>query len=179
MKALIVFFVSAVLFVSCCYSQQPVPTNAVYVEILGNGLAYSLNYENFINTQISCRAGLAYIPIFSTMVDVFTPQSTAMLVFPLTLNYFTNLDINDINSPHKLELGLGIDIIKFIGDDNFEGAGVFSKFSKSGLGVVGTATIGYRYLPITKGFIFGVGFTPLFTTAEFQLFGGFNFGYIF
>jgi hypothetical protein len=145
MKTLLLFFVFEAVFAPVAHSQQPIPTNAVYVEILGNGIAYSFNYENFIGRQVSFRAGLAYIPIFSTLVDVFTPQPTGILVFPITVNYFTSLDINDINSPHKLEFGLGIDIVKFIGDDNFKGAGVFGDFSKSGLGVVETATLGYRY----------------------------------
>jgi hypothetical protein len=167
MKSLILCLVFEAVFVSVAHSQQPIPTNAVYVEILGNGIAYSFNYEHFIDRQVSIRAGLAYIPILNAMVDVFTPQPTGILVFPITVNYFTNLNINDINSPHKLELGLGVDIVNFIGgDNNFEGTGVFASLGKSGFGVIGTATIGYRYQPITNGFIFRLGFTPFLVLPD-------------
>jgi hypothetical protein len=43
-------------------------------------------------------------------------------------------------------------------------------------GVVGTATVGYRYQPVYGGSVFRIGLTPFFAGGEFQLWGGISIG---
>jgi len=45
--------------------------------------------------------------------------------------------------------------------------------------VGGTATIGYRYQQNDGGFLFRIGFTPLFGSGGFQPWGGLSLGFSF
>lgn len=65
--------------------------NSLYLELLGNGIIYSLNYERMIGDPFSVRLGASYF-------DFFGPIST----FPLLFNYN-----NALNENLSLQLGLG------------------------------------------------------------------------
>ena len=77
----------------------------------------------------------------------------------------------------KLQLGIGATLLWFGVSSDSTGA----KFerARSGLRVLATAVIGYRYLPPDRGITFGIGFTPLVRASSFLPWGGENGGYVF
>jgi hypothetical protein len=136
--------------------------NSIYLELMGNGGLYSLNYDRLFTENIGARIGFMYFEtedfLFGTDIELF--------LIPITLNYLVG------SENHKFELGIGPVIV-------FGSAGFFGYESVSGSGVGGTATIGYRYQPIDGGFLFRIGFTPYFGFGEFHPTGGLSVGYTF
>ena len=145
-------------------------SNAIFAEVLGNGLLYSVNYERIIDSwNIGLRAGGSY---FTYPVSSYGRSGNLKLAtFPLVASYY-------VGTPrHKLQLGLGATIL-YLGVST-DSTGTKFEGERSGFGVAGTAVIGYRYLPPDRGFSFGVGFTPLLRTSSFLPWGGANAGYVF
>ena len=147
-------------------------SNALYVELGGNGAWYSVNYERYLRDDASVRVGAMYMSVEATAGE--SSGSASWLAIPVMFNY---LGLRAGN--HALELGAGVDVMHFSA-----GASTFdATASASGVVPVGTATIGYRYAAPDGGFLFKAGYTPLFfvTTEEKQVFhwGGMSFGYRF
>jgi hypothetical protein len=55
-------FLIAIFLAGYLYAQevQKVAKNAIYIEGLGNGVIYSLNYERNVGNNISIRVGVGY-----------------------------------------------------------------------------------------------------------------------
>jgi hypothetical protein len=128
--------------------------NSIYIEALGSGLYYSVNYDRLFSHNIGGRIG------FGLLSNGLNP----LYFVPVTLNYL----IGKGNS--KLELGAGVTIIA-ADIDLFEI--VHSTFESL---VLGTAIIGYRYQPADGGFLFRIGFTPLFSAYGILPWGGLSLG---
>jgi hypothetical protein len=131
--------------------------NAIYLELGGNGLIYSLNYDYRFNTDWSARAGVMYLPI----------EDVTLTIVPIIANYL-------YGNNHMLEIGAGIAYVGIsfeTDDDEF--------FSFSGSGVVGTGTFGYRYQKVDGGFVFRAGITPIFGAGGFLPWAGLSLGYAF
>jgi hypothetical protein len=150
--------------------------NAVYGEIGGQGLFYSVNYERFIRPDMGIRIGFGAISISASASDgMSTATSSATLAAaPIMFDY---LGLHEGAS--ALELGAGVDLMYTSGSASVPGSSVMA----SGLTPVPTATIGYRYSSPTGGFVFRAGYTPLFfiTTQQKSIahWGGMSFGYRF
>ena len=143
--------------------------NVLYVELGGNGILYSLNYERFVTDDINIRLGLDYFSVSATDSSGDSANAT-FLVIPVMFNYM------GIGTPnHKLELGVGLDLLYLSAQSSIVG----SEGDVDGFVVGGTATIGYRYVPHDGGFNFKVGFTPVFAPKFFQPWGGLGFGAVF
>ena len=154
---LVAAMIALILCASAGEAQEPLPAqgrNAVYFEILGNGVIYSINYDRKFTPTISGRLGIGGL-------------GTAGAV-PLMVNFMPGTGAS------RLELGIGPALV-FAPEDIDEGE--FSDELDAGL--VGTATIGYRYQPVLGGFVFRVGFTPLFGQGGILPWGGVSFGYSF
>lgn len=111
--------------------------NAVYFELLGSGLFYSINYDRILwekpNLAISARIGTSYIPI---------PESDFYLLgFPIELIFLKG-------SKNYLEIGLSLLILQSF----FDGTSTNSLFA--------FGRIGYRHQKKNERFIFRIGFTP-------------------
>ena len=123
--------------------------NAMYVELLGQGVALTANYERilFATTphNISLRAGFG----------IWAGVGAAGTVVPIGASYL-------FGSNHKLEIGIGY---AFISNRNDYNGASF-------------ALIGYRYQPIDGGFLIRVSFTPRFTD-ELEPWVGLSLGYAF
>ncbi len=153
--------------------------NAVYVELLGNGLVYSINYDRFISPNSSIRAGIGYIGLSASAPTdngdgtvSNNNVSASLLTIPITFNYFLGShDEKGRLSSSKFELGLGIIFI--------DAGESFGAISAAGVGVGGTATVGYRYQSYDGGFVFRVGFTPVFALSAFFPYGGIGAGFSF
>jgi hypothetical protein len=150
---------------------EPPAPNVISLELLGNGLLYSVNYERlFPAWNLGLRAGASFF-----MDKISSANGSGDLVlasFPLVASYF-------IGTPrHKLELGLGATIL--YSEAASDSTGTKFEGSVSGLGVAATAVIGYRLMPIGRGLTLGAGFTPLLrATKGFLPWGGVSAGYAF
>lgn len=177
MKQLSFSILSVLLFFSIiipAHAQVTAP-NGIYVELLGNGMLYTINYDRFLLDNIGVRAGFEYIGLSaSSPSGSGESASVSMLLIPITLNYFLASHDNGKVGSSKLELGAGI---LFVSLSASASGNAGSIFSASGIGIAGTATIGYRYQPSDGGFIFRIGFTPIFGSGIFLPYGGLSFGY--
>lgn len=141
--------------------------NAVYIELLGNGVLYSMNYDRMVTDDISVRVGLMYLSVSASSGDASAKASLAFI--PVVGNYLLG------KGDHKFELGLGALLVYASAS-----SGTSDDFvSGSGGGVGGTAVIGYRYAPHDGGFVFRGGFTPVFGQGGFLPWFGLSLGYAF
>jgi hypothetical protein len=136
--------------------------NAIYLDLLGPGLLYSINYDRMLTDEFSARIGFSYFGVGASASDA-SGNTTASASFsywavPLTVSY---LGIG--SDTNMLELGGGASILNFSGsgliesDDEEVGAGA------SVTTVSATAMVGYRRQPADGGFVFRVGLSPVMT----------------
>lgn len=74
--------------------------NAVIVEIGGNGLAYSVNYERFLTDNLNSRVGFSVWKIIENQTD----KSLTVMSYPISFNYLIKLG----SQKHFLETGIGV-----------------------------------------------------------------------
>ena len=130
----------------------------LYIEILGNGGIFSINYERFITKNLSFRVGLGN--------DISPYASTPFTFYPIMINYTFEL---------PFEIGVGIVPFSFGGKSRLT-AEIFANKTK---GTVITSLIGFKK---TYGwFLFKASFTPFFNpvNSKFLLYGGLSIGYAF
>lgn len=136
--------------------------NAAYVEIGGNGIVPTVNYERRFTERVAGRIGFAFIASMESDGD----RDTTFAV-PLVVNYISHPQRN-----HHFETGAGLlfvvgDAQEFApGDDDEE----ISNLALTGL-------IGYRYQKPARGFVFRAGITPFFYDGDFAPWAGISFGY--
>jgi hypothetical protein len=138
--------------------QQPQPAhNALYVEGIGAGLLYSINYERFVKDNLSVRVG------FSSWSFSFLDHYDFVGI-PVMANYLIG------SGSSKLNLGLGFEYIRIKYTGTFSGAmaNIFSNDAtvptQTVSGVVLIGSLGYRYQPIDGGFHFQAGVVPIVST---------------
>ena len=140
--------------------QAPVTArNAFYLELLGNGFLYSLNYDRLLTDQISGRVGFMFLGAASDT------SAAALAAAPIMVNYL----VGQGNSHFEAGIGVtllsgGIENVEDFEDEDFNGA-------------IGTATLGYRYQRPAGGFVFRVGLTPFFGAGGIVPYLGVSFGY--
>ncbi len=125
-------------------------SNTLYLELGGNCVWYSINYEKEVVSNFSPRIGIAIMPIseFSNSGK----RSDSKIFATIIANYFA-----DLNENNKIELGGGL---------------------AYGLGeIFPTTTVGYRYSPKDGGMIFKLTFTPLLDQKLFSVFPWFGVGF--
>jgi hypothetical protein len=140
--------------------------NTVFVEGLGPGFLYSLNYDRLIMPDISVRVGFSSwsLPALFLLIN----GEIRIVDFPIMVNYLVGHDAS------RLELGIGLmpTFLSLHGEEIFLGSVVDGK---AGM-VFGTATVGFRYQPKEGGLIFRIGFTPVFTFKKFLPWAGVSLG---
>ena len=129
--------------------------NAVYVEALGNGLVYSLNYEREVAPRWWLRLGAGWVGSGGA--------------FPVTASYLAG------TAPHHLEIGAGPLLV--VWPDFGDEAGDLG--STGGTSLLGTGTVGYRYQPQEGGLMFRIGATPVFSLEGLLVWAGVSLGYAF
>ncbi len=143
--------------------------NALYLEGLGPGLFYSINYDRSFG-DFAGRVGFGYVSLSATSTDDTgsggavqqTTASAALFTIPITVSY---LGIG--SKKNMLELGLGATILH-------AGAGVSTIDAKtdstssnaSATVVLPVAIVGYRYQPPHGGFVFRGGLSPIFAGSS-------------
>ena len=132
--------------------------NAVFLELGGNGLVYSINYERlFGDTDFSLRVGLSYISLAAS--NSRTNAKLGIVTVPVLANYYVG------GRDHKLQLGGGLTFLSVSGQNGDTGNIV----TVSGLVPAPTLAVGYRYLPARGGFTFFIGFTPFIIPGNAQV----------
>ncbi len=145
--------------------------NVVFIELLGNGLVYSVNYERLLSGgSIGLRAGVSFFTY--AVSNASGSGNLTLATFPFVASYYYG------TVHHKLQLGLGATVLALSASSDSTGAKY--EGSGAGLGVAATAVIGYRYVRPAGGFTFGAGFTPLLRPSKGLLpWGGLSAGYSF
>lgn len=143
-------------------SKAEIPQQSVYVELGGNGLYYSLNYDVLFQSNWGFRlGGSVYPPVFSdqnhNQIDEGSTAFLGLIMAHRTLG----------ETAHKLEVGGGV-LFGTIYDhekwDFIEPPGA-------------TFSIGYRYYPVESShFTFKAAFTPVITQTGFHPRIGISFG---
>jgi hypothetical protein len=131
--------------------------NAVYAELGGAALIYSVNYERLLIEELAIRLGVAY----------WSASSASLLLVPLQANLFL------IGKNHKMEIGAGPVFASYSAKSDFIGS------SASGFVVYGSGTLGWRYIPQHGGVNVGVALTPIFGNGVFVPWGGVKIGGVF
>jgi hypothetical protein len=156
-----------------------VPRHHVFLEIGGNGLLYSLNYEYRFTKALLIRAGGSYLYLQEKATD----KHQHIASVPITMSYLLNL----YRQKHYIEVGAGVML--------FLSSGTMSSYkAKTDFFPNLTTIIGYRYQPISKHWSCKVAFTPYYGMSSLinsegqafnilgnrlQLWGGVGVGYQF
>ena len=136
--------------------------NAIYLDLLGPGLLYSINYDRMITDEFSARIGFSYFGVGASATDS-TGATTASASFsywavPITASY---LGIG--SDTNMLELGAGASILNFSGSGLIESDDADVGAGASVTTLSATAMVGYRRQPADGGFVFRVGLSPVMT----------------
>jgi hypothetical protein len=128
---------------------QRAGANSIFAELLGNGGAYSINYDRRLGTGgASVRVGVSQ---WATTGDFFggvSDQRKEFLTVPVLLNALTG------GGTHHLELGAGV----LLGSRTVTRSAIGTT-DRSAI-VSATGTLGYRRQRPGRGWVFRAGFTP-------------------
>jgi hypothetical protein len=127
----------------------PAPSrdNAVYLELLGNGGLFSINYERAVTPSVRLRIGAASW----TTQSFWSDAETQITTFPLMLHLLPGRDA------HRLEAAVGVLLGRRSRDRDVGESGAFVSL---------TALVGYRYEPPGRRIVFRAGVTPFYGFGE-------------
>ena len=132
--------------------------NAIYIELAGPGVLYSMNYERRITDHLGVRAGVSLWSIDSLDLILLQIKNFKYRSFPVMITYLIG------KRASHLELGLGIQPTFLEGDfDVFYF--IHSNEKSKGKAILGLSTIGYRYQKKESGLIFRIGVSPVFASS--------------
>jgi hypothetical protein len=123
--------------------------NSVYLELLGNGGPYSVNFERRVSERIALRAGFASW----SGISIFPERS--LTAFPVLASFLPG------SRDHRAEVGAGV----LVGRQTVRHGGFFGSTYESSTVVNLTATLGYRYQRPAGRFVFRAGFTPFYSLS--------------
>lgn len=157
---------------------QNMPTQSIYAELGGAGLAYSFNYDfRFDKSDINSWGMRIGAGGWSRNDNQW---SEGLLTIPVQVNKLLG------NGRHFFELGGGTTFIYYrdryswSGNENIIRNFNFILDSGDTPAFMGTLNMGYRKIPVDGGFTFRANLTPIFNHKGFwPLFGGVSFGYSF
>ena len=125
---------------------------AVYLELGGSGLLYSLNYDMRLTRGrqdgMGFRVGIGGISARGSTND--DTAQAGYLAIPVTFNYLIG------ERRHALELGAGATLLDFNAHGNVDN----DYFDADFTGPVPHANIGYRYQSLDNGFTGRLTYTP-------------------
>ncbi|CAN5598023.1 hypothetical protein BH23BAC1_BH23BAC1_19560 [soil metagenome] len=148
--------------------------NNAYLELLGNGGLYSINYERIVVQNFALRLGFGAWK----SIGLFGAGDKSFVTVPILGNFL----FGKKNS--KFEVGAG-----FLFGREKEYSTSFNPNSNKSSSIFNlTGVIGYRYQPSTAGLMFRVGLTPFYALtggedaypeSGLTLSGGLSIGYNF
>ena len=132
--------------------------NSLYLELGGNALVYSINYDRVLTDDFSARIGIGFYSL-----DDDTGDSASLSGIPITAHYLFG------KGNSRLEIGAGLVI--------FTGKADISTIETKDSAVLGTGVFAYRFQKPDGGVFFKAGFTPLFQGGTFVPWFGLSIGY--
>ena len=154
---------SVTLILSSGFAQ----TNTVYLELFGNAVLGSINYDRMVTDNVSVRVGYGSISLDDR--DPGLKAKISITPIPITANYLMG------SGNHKLEIGAGI--LYIMVDGNVDLGGV--SLAASGSVIATTGVLGYRYHRDTGGFSFRATVAPIMLEGEMLTMPGLSLGYTF
>ena len=155
-----------------------IASNSVYIELLGNGVPYSLNFDRIVvqnpKLKIAARIGISYMPTF-----IF---SNRIITIPLELTTLVG------EGKHFFEFGPGFTFMhqKYDENDPTVITSVTDPTDYVNIYLQPSLRFGYRYQKPDGGFLFRLGLLGI-TSIEiekinigldlFYLWGGISIGY--
>ena len=136
--------------------------HAAYVEIGGNAIVPSVNYERRLGERWHGRAGISFI------TGETSEDSESTFIFPFTVS-----SVNRPLSNHHFEWGGGLTFVTGDSQDLFETVDDDEKISN----VLLTGILGYRYQKPDGGFQFRIAATPVLGDDLAAPWMGFSLGY--
>jgi hypothetical protein len=134
--------------------------NAIYVDLLGPGLFYSINYDRMLTDDLSARVGFSYLSFGASAGDGSSAGSASAefsyWAVPITVSY---LGIGSENN--MLEVGGGPVIMNVSGSGVVETDDTATGAEASATVFAMTGMVGYRHQPADGGFVFRVGASPV------------------
>lgn len=148
--------------ISQVFAQQAKVSKQFYTEMGGPGIMFSANLDARFNAKshigLGIRGGIGFTIKNEDRYDslgYYTNHIRTIPTLPVGLNYLFGRS----NSPHTFEVGAGTTIlfqkVKMLNWDGNEKEGHF----------MGFFSFMYRRQPVTDGFSWRIGFTPLINTA--------------
>ncbi len=146
------------------YENERTQGRGVYLELLGNGLTYSFNYDQRFSQSLDglgFKAGFSYISL----------DGSSLSTIPFGLNYLLG------KNGKYFETGIGATYL--VAADNSYSFGPRNN-GVVGDGLIGNLIFGYRSEPVDGGFLFRATVTPMFGAGFFfPFYGGISLGYAF
>lgn len=128
--------------------------NALFLEIFGSGGLVTVQYERIFSETIVLRGGVGY----------FSNIHSRGMSFPLEVMFLSG------KGRGKFEIGGGATYYDVAGDGDED-----SFFDLENSGFRGTLFFGYRYISL-EGYIYRIGFTPVFSSDDVYPYSGFSVG---
>ncbi|MBP6589421.1 MAG: hypothetical protein KAX45_05415 [Chitinophagaceae bacterium] len=136
--------------------------HSLYLEIGGNGLGLSANYDARFSKNhhgFGFRAGVGFYP----GVNMQIVRTSPIFLLPLGVNYVSGKGL------HHFEGGLGLSY--------FSGSFSVLNTESKGSGVAFVPSAGYRFSGKGKGIQFRAFISPFLSGGEFFTWGGISIGY--
>lgn len=173
-KRLRLFIFTVLSFTFTTFAQTEASSkakNSIYIDLLGTGGWYSLNYERLVfshgKLDLGVSSGLS-LNHFKDFERNLNPDFT--LPFSLNAIYGTN---------HHVEAGIGTTLASVVRADE-------DYYAKRYFNINMSLTLGYRYQKPTGGFLFRAAYTPLIPvyrqtskSDRFKSWISLSFGYTF
>lgn len=136
---------------------------AIFVEVLGDGIGISANYDmrfkKGVQDGLGFRAGIGGLNINGTDENSQS-ASVRILTVPLSINYLIG------KRRSAFEAGLGVTpLYANAAVYDVSGGGITDV---NGWGASGFINLGYRFQPLKNGFVFRFDWTPAFNSAGFS-----------
>ena len=126
-----------------------------YVEVLGNGLVFSVNFEHTVWRELDVRVGAGGLGLEGVKYVL----GFAMAGWQVS------------HGRHAVHVGLGGGIIRFVN--------VFFLDGRPQTTFYGTAALAYRFQPRPRGMFLQLAFTPVLAESTFSPWPGLAIGYAF
>jgi hypothetical protein len=140
---------------SALLAQTSPAANRVFVEGLGSGIVWSVNYERTVSEPFTLRVGAGGLP---------TSGLRYVLAFVIP-----GAQVGD--GAHRLVVGAGLGMAWFQDVWVFERTDVVQAY--------GVGTLGYQYQPRARGVFLRASFTPIVTGQDLAPWGGASVGVAF
>ena len=150
---------SVTLILSSGFAQ----TNTVYLELFGNALVGSINYDRMVTDNVSVRVGYGSMSTTSSTYEsgLMVTEDVGITMIPIIGNYLLG------EGNHKLEVGGGIVMVTVDYSGNVEDI----DFTVGAEGSIFTGNVGYRYQKPDGGIFFKASLCPFFGDGMMTWFG--------